>query len=1670
MVVVTNYYFLGRAPMSSSRAWQIHGCYKVGSVKYSAFPTNAALYGCEDDNISLDHRDPSHPIRNIIKRMFEMREAYPVLNDGYYLQQLSNQTHDIYLPGSNHTPTETGLWSVYRSAFDGVQDFTGTGAGQQSVWLLYTNENSTVNHAFDCSQNGSLISPFSSGTTVKNLFAPYDEYTLEDGSVSLGLEGATGKSGCISKLTMAPWEFKALVPKDNFISPTPVITEFHPGHDYRVLSTIETGDTVHIKVGFSVEMDCDSILSNIKIDSTVTTGSVAIVDNATISCSSTGTGTARWVGQPTTAFTWEADLVDVHHGVHKISLSNVTSTQGNVTGTIDKFLLRVGEFDNPLVFPATANYSSTLLSQDAENNLIVTHKAPGADLWRYSLDFGTTYSNWTTYSGGGNALSPRVWTGTKKQAWKGQHVIVQYFSSMAGSSDHYQHADVDSGSETPRRFPNLFLEGPFNQYGFDAGIPNELKLDSNGYWTINHMAEWPAQVSLNAWGMNPDGLPDATQVYGDIDGDNILDRIPPQSLVVNVLNLTQPPPSPFLNYRLELDDGSFRYQLIPAGSRYVQLVIFFLLAIIPVLTAVAAVWIFMRTFYQVKFNKFGTTERKSLMPDFIANRKSKFQPLDDAPPMALAGDNPNRRTIGLSLPLTKSRISFTVSSRNTLTSSHTQRATLAQQSTTFGASIVSPGETKTVPRRVVLIATMEYDIEDWNIKIKIGGLGVMAQLMGKNLMHQDLIWVVPCVGGIDYPDDPDEIADPMEIVVLGQTYFISVRIHVLRNITYVLLDAPVFRQQTKSEPYPARMDDLESAIYYSAWNSCIAEAIRRFKPDLYHINDYHGTVAPLHLLPDTIPCALSLHNAEFQGLWPMRNAEERDEVCRVYDLDPVIVQKYVQFGEVFNLLHAAASYLRVHQKGFGAVGVSKKYGKRSYARYPIFWGLKEIGSLPNPDPSDTLEWHGNDAKALTNAKVDRKFEAGRAELRQQAQEWAGLNVDPSAELFVFVGRWSMQKGVDLIADLFPSILEQHPRTQLICVGPVIDLYGKFAAVKLDRLMKIYPGRVYSKPEFTALPPYIFSGAEFALIPSRDEPFGLVAVEFGRKGALGVGARVGGLGQMPGWWYTVESISTKHLLHQFKSAIETALATPTKVRAELRARSAKQRFPVAQWVQKLETLQLGAIKKHDKYSKRGQSYIGTKSHRTSLTRSGQSTPFGMNTPRGNATPSRVAKSRIESGAPSGSNKSTRAPSPVPMPLDAWALRENLNQLGAAQLLGTASGPGHGGSPRLDQNGESHLRDSQSSEEEEDDDDFYEQSNPALKSITFKAPSPAVEAYDDFFDDYFEQTNPALNLSEHLNTTESAYGADSLQATFQRSLVDSNDLYNLNLEPVAFKPILNDLHVPPVPRLRDLPMVPLTVEGKRPLLGTPPITPQSPDFPTRTSSPPISHDEREDPFDNVQPPTPSYARSVHSVQTLSLNAVRGDRSDLMLQKTDPFFTDVRSDYQRMFERKLAMLNAKNSSDTCIEEFIEKSEKDWFNRLRGLKMGKLDSDVGSTFQSVEKGPHKPIRSYVADSLVGLAARLGNEKYSRASSPGPRSVLTASESQPELSKFDEDPADQFLIQDDYEVPTGAKRLLLRQFGEWPLYSLLLAFVSHVHVQHETQLILFRVKSSPPTPTKSRY
>ncbi|KAE9972211.1 hypothetical protein EG328_005136 [Venturia inaequalis] len=1150
-------YIFGRQSMTSAQAWQSHGCYNQEVSLYFDFPIDSGAKGCRDDSASLDHRDPSHPIRNIIKSMYALRRNYPVLNDGYFLQSLSNQTRQVFLPESNGTATEVGLWSTVRDFKNGIQN-SETGAGtNSSVWLVYSNDGRKVDYKFDCSSNvTALVSPYPGGTIVKNLLAPYEEIKLKNGPDKLFLAGSQEFNGCVDNLELEPWAFKAYVPIEHWMgNPSPTLTKFVPGHDARILAKANTGNTVDIEFQFSQDMDCDFITENLLINSTTTEASTAKIDAQSVFCGNvTEADSTKYVAQIPSVWSWKATLINVPTGIHALTIANARTMDGSgSTEATDRLMLRVGLADNPMVFPRSANYTRDILSADGKD-LIIAHKASGADKWRYSTNWASSWSDWLDYDGKNATVKKLPWSGTKRQEWKGEHVILQYWSKTAGSSDHVQHTDLDP-KQAPRRFPHIFAHGEFNQFGFDGGLDSAFKLD-NGKWNFHLMTEWPSKFQLNIWGMNPDKQPDQSFLYGDSDNDTVLDRSNPSFLAENMINVTQYPPSPFIAYDVEFNEADFTFKLVPAGSRFVQMLLFSLLWTIPVLTGAISIWAYMGFFYSVKFNKSGVGAVKNKMPNFGFRRKYEKLPDYDAEDMQPSN-------VG--------------------------------QATAGAASVNSLNGKK---RRTVLIATLEYDIEDWAIKIKIGGLGVMAQLMAKTLTHQDLIWVVPCVGGIDYPvDTPGE---PMVVTILGEPYEIQVQYHVLNNITYVLLDAPIFRQQTAANPYPPRMDDLDSAVHYSAWNACIAETAKRFPIDIYHINDYHGGAAPLYLLPETIPVCLSLHNAEFQGLWPMRNPKESEEVAKVYNLSPKTIQKYVQFGDVFNLLHAAASYLRVHQRGFGAVGVSNKYGARSYARYPIFWGLKEIGKLPNPDPSDTAPWDRETEEQLAKAiTVDPAYEASRGQLRCQAQEWAGLNVDPTAELFVFVGRWSSQKGIDLVADVFPAILEKHSKVQLIVIGPVVDLYGKFAALKLEMMMKKYPGRVYSKPEFTALPPFIFTGAEFALIPSRDEPFGFVAVEFGRKGALGVGAWVGGLGQMPGWWFTVESTTTSHMQRQFKLAIEEALGSKTADRALMRAKSATQRFPVSKWVEDLGVLQDTAIRVHEEEKVRRHSKPWTSSsHRIS----------------------------------------------------------------------------------------------------------------------------------------------------------------------------------------------------------------------------------------------------------------------------------------------------------------------------------------------------------------------------------------------------------------------------------------------------------------------------------------
>ena len=100
--------------MTATPAWQRHGCYKLGSTQYHNFEYGKALFGCDDFSQQLDHFDPTADYFRFLHRVFNLRDTYPSLMDGFQLANQSIHTYFVQFPGSNNTQTEIGLRSMSR--------------------------------------------------------------------------------------------------------------------------------------------------------------------------------------------------------------------------------------------------------------------------------------------------------------------------------------------------------------------------------------------------------------------------------------------------------------------------------------------------------------------------------------------------------------------------------------------------------------------------------------------------------------------------------------------------------------------------------------------------------------------------------------------------------------------------------------------------------------------------------------------------------------------------------------------------------------------------------------------------------------------------------------------------------------------------------------------------------------------------------------------------------------------------------------------------------------------------------------------------------------------------------------------------------------------------------------------------------------------------------------------------------------------------------------------------------------------------------------------------------------------------------------------------------------------------------------------------------------------
>ena len=102
----------------------------------------------------------------------------------------------------------------------------------------------------------------------------------------------------------------------------------------------------------------------------------------------------------------------------------------------------------------------------------------------------------------------------------------------------------------------------------------------------------------------------------------------------------------------------------------------------------------------------------------------------------------------------------------------------------------------------------------------------------------------------------------------------------------------------------------------------------------------------------------------------------------------------------------------------------------------------------------------------------------------------GFAVDPAVPLFVFMGRLDAQKGVDVLFQAVEKVLEGGLAAQFVFMGSGIEELEEVASDLEAR----FPAAFKAVLSFKGQEKYkTYAAGDFALMPSRYEPCGLVQV-------------------------------------------------------------------------------------------------------------------------------------------------------------------------------------------------------------------------------------------------------------------------------------------------------------------------------------------------------------------------------------------------------------------------------------------------------------------------------------------------------------------------------------------------------------------------------------------------
>ncbi len=367
--------------------------------------------------------------------------------------------------------------------------------------------------------------------------------------------------------------------------------------------------------------------------------------------------------------------------------------------------------------------------------------------------------------------------------------------------------------------------------------------------------------------------------------------------------------------------------------------------------------------------------------------------------------------------------------------------------------------------------------------------------------------------------------------------------------------------------YPS--DSWRAALLYAGTCQAMAAYLQAFPCDTLHLHDYHVGLVPF-FLPSSpvVPVHLTVHNGSYQGSTPLQDGGY-ETLERLGLPGAALFHRYFHHDEAINLLKAAM--LAVHERGGRVTTVSGDLeGSWGYAaelrashaalteratqqlgreptrvflpnggldlfeRIPVAGITNGMGPQSRPENLPELcaehlrrlQASRPERPIFANAEVqrcmldvDHRFDPGHLERKAELKrllhlECFGSEPEGDPPVLVVVGRLAAQKHLDLVLAIVEPVLESVPEARFAVLASAADPQGlaleRAFAAKASR----HPDRFFYDNRFhQPLSRLMMAGADFALVPSRFEPCGLVDYEASLLGTVVIARRTGGLAKM-----------------------------------------------------------------------------------------------------------------------------------------------------------------------------------------------------------------------------------------------------------------------------------------------------------------------------------------------------------------------------------------------------------------------------------------------------------------------------------------------------------------------------------------------------------------------------